>query len=97
MTTDTHLAAPTRFVEGNGMTAQVIRKDDVGLKALLSRQRAAFLRDGPPPLEHRRSDLKKLKHALLAHREGFITAINVDFGHRSRKAAVTAGMGKYGA
>lgn len=29
MTTDTHLAVPTRFVEGNGMTAQTIRKDDV--------------------------------------------------------------------
>jgi coniferyl-aldehyde dehydrogenase len=65
-------------------TAQTIRKDDDGLNALLSGQRSAFLREGPPTLAQRRSDLKKLKEALLAHREGFITAINADFGHRSR-------------
>ncbi len=50
---------------------------------MLDRQRTAFLRDGPPSLAQRRSDLMKLKDAVLAHREEFVTAINADFGHRS--------------
>lgn len=58
---------------------------DDGLAATLVRQRAAFLRDGPPPLAQRRSDLIRLKNALLGHREDFAAAINTDFGHRSRQ------------
>jgi hypothetical protein len=61
-----------------------IETDD-GLAATLVRQRAAFLRDGPPPLAERRSDLMRLKNALRAHREDFVAAINTDFGHRSRQ------------
>ena len=49
---------------------------DDGLAATLVRQRAAFLRDGPPPLAERRSDLMRLKNALRAHREDFVAAIN---------------------
>ena len=60
-------------------------KCDDGLTATLARQRAAFLRDGPPPLAHRHSDLMKLKNALREHREQFVAAINTDFGHRSRQ------------
>jgi coniferyl-aldehyde dehydrogenase len=44
--------------------------------AILALQRAAYLRDGAPPLTKRRSDLKKLKTALLARRRAFETAIN---------------------
>jgi coniferyl-aldehyde dehydrogenase len=61
-----------------------IETDD-GLAVTLVRQRAAFLRDGPPPLAERRSDLMRLKNALRAHREDFVAAINTDFGHRSRQ------------
>jgi coniferyl-aldehyde dehydrogenase len=61
-----------------------IETDD-GLAATLVRQRAAFLRDGPPPLAERRSDLMRLKNALRAHREDFVATINTDFGHRSRQ------------
>ena len=53
------------------------------LWSLLAAQRDAFLRDGAPSLEDRRSDLIKLKQAILARRRDFEAAINADFGHRS--------------
>jgi coniferyl-aldehyde dehydrogenase len=58
---------------------------DVGLAPTLVRQRAAFLRDGPPSLGQRHSDLIRLKNALRRHREDFVAAINTDFGHRARQ------------
>ena len=54
------------------------------LSPLLARQRAAFLRNGPPSLAARRANLKKLRAALLARRADFEAALDVDFGHRSR-------------
>lgn len=54
------------------------------LPGLLARQRAAFLHNGPPSLAKRRANLKKLRAALLARREDFQAALDVDFGHRSR-------------
>jgi coniferyl-aldehyde dehydrogenase len=38
------------------------------LDKILARQRAAFLRDGPPSLSERRTDLNKLRAAILARR-----------------------------
>ena len=54
-----------------------------GLKALLRRQRAVFIRRGPPSLDERRKDLVKLKKILLKHQDDIIQAISQDFGHRS--------------
>ena len=54
------------------------------LAVLLARQRAAFLRHGPPSLAERRANLKKLRAALLARRADFEAALDADFGHRSR-------------
>jgi coniferyl-aldehyde dehydrogenase len=54
------------------------------LSNLLARQRAAFLRHGPPSLAERRTNLKKLRAALLARRADFEAALDADFGHRSR-------------
>jgi coniferyl-aldehyde dehydrogenase len=51
--------------------------------ALLERQRAAFLRDGPPSLAQRRADLLRLKKAVLARRAELENAARSDFGHRS--------------
>jgi coniferyl-aldehyde dehydrogenase len=75
-------------------------KTEDGLTATLVRQRTAFLRDGPPTLAQRRSDLTKLKTALREHREDFVAAINSDFGHRPRQetalfelASVVEGIG----
>jgi coniferyl-aldehyde dehydrogenase len=54
------------------------------LNVLLERQRAEFIRLGPPPLDERRSDLTKLKKILRVYRDDIIQAISRDFGHRSR-------------
>src|SRR5262245_49479215 len=54
------------------------------LSALLARQRAAFLRDGPPSLSERRGRLSKLRAALLARKAELEAALDADFGHRSR-------------
>lgn len=65
------------------MTAQFPVKDDFLLGPLLRKQRAAFLRDGPPSAAQRRADLLKLKRALLARRPEFESALSSDFGYRS--------------
>jgi coniferyl-aldehyde dehydrogenase len=54
------------------------------LAGLLARQRAAFLRDGPPSLATRRDNLHKLRAAVLARRRDLEAAVDADFGHRSR-------------
>lgn len=54
------------------------------LDVLLATQRAAFLRDGPPPLAERRANLKRLRAAVIARRADFEAALSADFGHRSR-------------
>jgi coniferyl-aldehyde dehydrogenase len=66
---------------------------DSGLKSILDRQRAAFLRDGPPSLKERRSNLMKLKGAILARQEDFVAALNADFGCRSRQETVLLDLG----
>lgn len=53
------------------------------LWGLLAAQREAFIRDGTPSLERRRSDLMGLKRAIQARRRDFEQAIRLDFGHRS--------------
>jgi coniferyl-aldehyde dehydrogenase len=58
--------------------------DSERLAALLGAQRGAFLRDGSPSLAQRRADLSKLKKALIDRRGAIETAIESDFGHRSR-------------
>ena len=63
------------------------------LSAILARQRAAFLRDGPPSLKDRRRDLLKLKQAILAREEAFVAALNADFGHRSREETLLFDVG----
>jgi coniferyl-aldehyde dehydrogenase len=76
MATNNHIAATTVVTTLTNENA---------LAAMLNRQRAAFLRDGPPSLAQRRSDLMKLKGAVQERREDFVAAINADFGHRSRQ------------
>jgi coniferyl-aldehyde dehydrogenase len=78
-------ADPTR--PGDGLVARQLTDDAARtgtLDVLLARQRAAFLRDGPPSLAQRRANLKKLRAAVVARRADFETALNTDFGHRSR-------------
>ncbi|WP_045836511.1 coniferyl aldehyde dehydrogenase [Hyphomicrobium sp. 99] len=66
------------------MTAHVSVKDEgFLLTGFLSKQRAAFLNDGPPSAAARRADLLKLKHALVKRRTAFEAAVSKDFGYRS--------------
>ena len=67
---------------GDSLAGFVVAKE-TRLWSLLAAQREAFLRDGSPPLRERRSDLQKLKYAILARRRDFESAIDSDFGHRS--------------
>lgn len=55
------------------------------LRAIVERQRSAFMHDGPPSLADRRGSLTKLKQVLLDRREDFVQAVSADFGHRSRQ------------
>lgn len=55
-----------------------------GMEALLSAQRAAFLRDGSPTARQRKERLARLRTAVLAYRDRLETAASQDFGHRSR-------------
>jgi coniferyl-aldehyde dehydrogenase len=57
---------------------------------ILSRQRAAFLRDGAPDLRQRRADLLRLRRMLLARKVEIEAALNKDFGHRSSHETVVA-------
>jgi coniferyl-aldehyde dehydrogenase len=56
-----------------------------GLTDILARQRAAFLRDGPPTLATRQADLNKLKNAVRARLPEFGETLNADFQGRSAK------------
>ncbi|MFA5958648.1 coniferyl aldehyde dehydrogenase [Hyphomicrobium sp.] len=65
------------------MTAHVPVNNEFLLSSLLSKQRAAFMRDGAPSAIQRRADLLKLKRALLDRRTQFEAAVSKDFGYRS--------------
>nr|WP_309224207.1 MULTISPECIES: aldehyde dehydrogenase family protein [unclassified Mycobacteroides] len=54
------------------------------LDALLQAQKDAFLRDGAPDIATRRDRLVRLQDALTSHAEQLATAIDADFGTRSR-------------
>jgi coniferyl-aldehyde dehydrogenase len=53
------------------------------LMATLERQRAAFLRDGPPSAAKRKELLGRLRQMLMDHQEEIAAAVDRDFGHRS--------------
>ncbi|HTY50743.1 MAG TPA: hypothetical protein VMB48_13725, partial [Steroidobacteraceae bacterium] len=55
---------------------------------ILARQRAAFQREGPPAAARRRSDLQRLRTAILANRDACAAAVSADFGHRSAHETV---------
>lgn len=55
------------------------------LHRILDRQRAAFLRAGPPDLKQRRADLRRLKAEILKRRTEIVCALKTDFGQRSER------------
>jgi coniferyl-aldehyde dehydrogenase len=57
------------------------------MQAVLERQRAAHLRDGPPSAEVRISRLDRCVTLLVEHRGEIEAALNADFGSRSKDAS----------
>jgi coniferyl-aldehyde dehydrogenase len=71
--------------------------DAAGMQAILERQKAAHLRDGPPTAEQRIERLDRCIALLVDNREAIETALNTDFGSRSRDAtALTDVSGSIG-
>jgi coniferyl-aldehyde dehydrogenase len=62
------------------------------LRATLERQRAAFLRDGPPSYAQRREHLQRLLRMVLDNQEQILVAIREDFGGRSEKESLRADL-----
>jgi coniferyl-aldehyde dehydrogenase len=60
------------------------------MRATLERQRAAFLKAGPPPLAERLADLARLKAAIRGRADAIAAVIAADFGHRSRHETLLA-------
>ncbi|MGB3071338.1 MAG: aldehyde dehydrogenase family protein [Ottowia sp.] len=56
---------------------------DEPLEQALQRQRAAFLRDGPPDAKTRIERLDRLSAMVLAHAEEIVSSLSRDFGSRS--------------
>ncbi len=70
-------------IAGTEMNTPEIVNAASRMRDILSRQRDAFLRDGPPTLKQRKADLLKLKVAILARQGEIEKALREDFGHRS--------------
>ncbi len=53
------------------------------LNTCLAKQRAAFFQEGPPTIDQRRSNLKKLRSAIIENKQQFEQTLMIDFGNRS--------------
>ncbi len=77
-----------------GAAVSVIEAVDVKTRLqpadILSRQRKAFLRAGPPDLAERKDDIKRLRAAVKKEAEEIASVISEDFGNRSRYETVLA-------
>jgi len=71
------------------MDTRITIPADNRLHEILARQRAAFLRDGPPSLAARQADLLRLKNAVRARHGEIEKALDADFqGRSSNETAV---------
>jgi coniferyl-aldehyde dehydrogenase len=61
--------------------------DAASMRAVLNRQKAAHLRDGPPSAEKRIEWIDRCVGLLVDHRTAIVEALNHDFGSRSREAS----------
>jgi coniferyl-aldehyde dehydrogenase len=59
---------------------------EASMKAVLAKQKAAHLRDGPPSAEKRIERLDRCVGLLVDNRSAIEEALNADFGARSREA-----------
>jgi len=84
-------------VEG---AAAAISRDDpmtdhtpAAMNAILERQRAAQLRDGPSSAEKRIERIDRAIGLLVDHRAAIVAALNADFGSRSPEASTFTDIG----
>ncbi len=72
-------------------TIEAVRVEaGLGPADILSLQRQAFIKAGPPPLAERKADIKKLRDAVVRETGGIASAISADFGNRSRHETLLA-------
>lgn len=75
------------------MNAHVVIPVGASPADILSRQRTAFMRDGPPTLVARKADLLKLKNAVRAYLPEFERTLDSDFqGRSARETAILEGV-----
>jgi coniferyl-aldehyde dehydrogenase len=67
--------------------------DAAAMQAILDRQKAANLRDGPPGAETRIRWIDRCIGLLVDNREAIADALNADFGARSREVSAFADVG----
>ncbi|MGO8425553.1 coniferyl aldehyde dehydrogenase [Rhizobium ruizarguesonis] len=58
------------------------------MKALLGRQRASFLREGPPGIDTRIDRIDRVIALLVDHKDAIAAALSEDFGSRSVEASL---------
>src|SRR5690349_21355902 len=61
---------------------------EVDARALLERQRRAFIAAGPPSVALRRNRIDRLLALVLENTDAFVDAMAADFGTRSRAASL---------
>ncbi len=72
------------LIETAGIEADLQPED------ILSLQRKAYLRDGPPDLAQRKDDIEKLQRAVKKEAETIASVVSADFGNRSRHETLLA-------
>ena len=60
------------------------------IEAILEKQRAAYLRDGPPSYDQRIENLAKLQDQIVAHKDKMADVLVQDYGNRSRHETLLA-------
>ncbi|MDX1580478.1 MAG: coniferyl aldehyde dehydrogenase [Alphaproteobacteria bacterium] len=60
------------------------------IEAILQKQRAAYLRDGPPSYDQRIENLAKLQDQIVAHKDKMADVLVQDYGNRSRHETLLA-------
>ena len=60
----------------------------VALSVILSRQRQAFMNEGPPSVSVRRNRIDRLMAFVLDNTDAFVDAMATDFGTRSKAATL---------
>ena len=58
------------------------------MKEILNKQKAFFIKNGPPSYELRIDRLNRMKSLIMENRYKFVDALNEDFGVRSKNQSM---------